>query len=138
VEINEVFELATDAWNRQDQDSYLTFHSEDYEIVTPNMTGTGHDAVRQFWASNFGPFPDNRLTVRRTVVDGETIVEEGVFAGMNTGPPSAPDGTELPATGAAVSVPYAGLHTVRDGRFVSSSFYWDSMALLQQLGLLQQ
>jgi len=37
-----------------------------------------------------------------------------------------------------VSVPYAGLHTVRDGRFVSSSFYWDSMALLQQLGLLQQ
>jgi len=138
VEITELLDRATNAWNRHDRDAYVAFHTEDYEIVTPDVAAKGHDGVRQFWAANCGPFPENQVTVLRVVADGTTIVEEGVFAGTNTGPLPMPDGTELPATGAAVSIPYMAWHTVRDGLFASSHFYWDSMAFLQQLGLLQQ
>jgi len=138
VEIIELIDLAADAWNRHDGDAYVALHAEDYEIVTPDLTAKGHDGVRQFWAANWGPFPENQITVLRVVADGTTVVEEGVFAGTNTGPLPMPDGTELPATGATVSIPYMAWHTVRDGLFTSSHFYWDSIAFLQQLGLMQQ
>jgi len=138
MEITELNDLATEAWNRGDRDAFVACYTEDCEIVTPDMTAKGHDAVHQFWAANFGPFPENRVVAHRTVMNGTTIVEESVFEGTNTGPLPMPDGTELPATGAAVSVPYVGLHTARGDRIVSSHFYWDTMAMLQQLGLLQQ
>lgn len=137
MEITELVEQGAEAWNRGDQDAYLALHAEDYEIVTPDLTATGHDGVRAFWASNFGPFPANRVTLIRVIADGTDVVEEGVFAGTNTGPLPMPDGTELPATGAEVSVPYLAWHTVRDDLFVSSRFVWDQMAFLGQLGLLQ-
>jgi ketosteroid isomerase-like protein len=47
-----------------------------------------------------------------------------------------PDCSELPPTGAVVSVPYVGVHTVRAGRLVRSHYYWDQMEFLKALGLL--
>lgn len=138
MDLTTLVDRGADVWNRQDRDAYVALHSEDYEIVTPSLSATGHDGVRAFWAVNFDPFPENRVTVLRVVADGTSVVEEGIFAGTNTGPLPMPDGTELSATGAAVSVPYVAWHTVRDGLFVSSHFYWDSMTFLQQLGLMQQ
>jgi len=138
VDLTALIDRASDAWNRQDRDAYVALHSEDYEIVTPTLTAAGHDGARAFWAVNFDPFPENQVTVLRVVAEGASVAEEGIFAGTNTGPLPMPDGTQLAATGAAVSVPYVAWHTVRDGVFVSSHFYWDSMTFLQQLGLIQQ
>ena len=51
----------------------------------------------------------------------------------------SPDDARLqraPPTGAVVSVPYVGVHTVRGGRLVRSHYYWDQMEFLKPLGLL--
>jgi len=129
--------LATDAWNRHDRDAYVALYTEDCEIVTPDATVTGHDGAREFWRQNADPFPDNRITARKIVTDGTTLVEESVFEGTNTGPLPMPDGSEMPATGKAVAVPYVGLHTARDELIASSHFYWDQLSFLQQLEVLQ-
>jgi steroid delta-isomerase-like uncharacterized protein len=131
-----LYHQANDAWNRHDRDAYVALHADDCEIVAPGSTGKGHQGVLDFWADSAGPFPDNRATPRTVVADGTTVVEESVWEGTNTGPLTMPDGSELPPTGAVVSVPYVGVHTVRGGRFVSSHYYWDQMAFLKPLGLL--
>jgi hypothetical protein len=59
-----------------------------------------------------------------------------VWEGTNTGPLTMPDCSELPPTGAVVSVPYVGVHTVRGGWLVRSHYYWDQMEFLKPLGLL--
>ena len=138
MDTTELAHRGADAWNRNDLDAYVALYSDDCEIITPDTSGKGHDAVRAFWASNSGPFPEARITLRRVVADGADLVEEGVFEGTNTGPVPMPDGTELPPTGAAVSVPFMNWHTVRDGRITSSRMLWDNMGFLQQLGLLQE
>ncbi|MDT0350019.1 ester cyclase [Pseudonocardia charpentierae] len=134
--ITELNDLATDAWNRHDRDAYVALYTEDCEIVTPDATVTGHDGAREFWRQNADPFPDNRITARKVVTDGTTLVEESLFEGTNTGPSPMPDGSEMPATGKAVAVPYVGLHTARDELIASSHFYWDQLSFLQQLGVL--
>jgi len=70
------------------------------------------------------------------VEDDELLGEEGALSGTNTGPIPMPAGTELPATGAPIDLPYCAMHVVRDDRIVESRYYWDQMAMLGQLGLL--
>jgi len=68
--------------------------------------------------------------------DGDNVVEESVFNGTNDGPLTGPDGSQIPATGRQVSEPFSGLHTVRDGRIISTRFYFDQLDMLTQLGLM--
>jgi hypothetical protein len=41
VEITELLDRATDAWNRYDRDAYVAIHTEDYEIVTRDLAAKG-------------------------------------------------------------------------------------------------
>ena len=41
-------------------------------------------------------------------------------------------------TGIRVEVPYAAVYTVHDDRIVSWRMYWDQIAVMGQLGLLEQ
>jgi hypothetical protein len=79
-------------------------------------------------------FPD-RVTADRAVVHGDVLVEESRVEGTDTGPMAGPDGSPIPATGRAVSVPFAGVHVVR-GVIASSRFSSDTVDVLGQLGLL--
>jgi ketosteroid isomerase-like protein len=59
-----------------------------------------------------------------------------VFSGTNDGPLTGPDGSHIPATGRQVSAPFSGLHTVHDGRIISTRLYFDQLDMLTQLGLM--
>ena len=67
--------------------------------------------MRDWWDYNQGPFPDNQILVYRTVLDGDTLVEESTFRGTNTGPLTSPDGKEIPPTGNRVEIPYVAIYT---------------------------
>jgi steroid delta-isomerase-like uncharacterized protein len=124
------------AWNRRDRAAYLALYAEDCTLTSPDGGGKGHEAVGAFFDSTLRGFPDNRVRVDALTEDGELLAEEGVVTGTNTGPLPMPDGTDGPATGAAMELPYAAMHVVRDGRIMRSRYYWDPMAMLGQLGLL--
>jgi steroid delta-isomerase-like uncharacterized protein len=124
------------AWNRRDRAAYLAVYAEDCTLTSPNGGGKGHDAVSAFFDATLRAFPDNRVRVDALAADGDLFAEEGVVTGTNTGPLPMPDGTDGPATGAALELPYAAVHVVNDGRIVHSRYYWDQMTMLGQLGLL--
>jgi predicted ester cyclase len=79
--------------------------------------------------------PDNRLTVSRTVQQGETIVIEATYSGTHTGPLAGPDGS-LPPTGLTFAFPYVDILTAREDKIVTRNIYWDNMTFLSQLGAL--
>ena len=130
-----LYHQANDAWNRHDRDAYVALYADDCEIVAPGSTGKGHQGVLDFWADSAGPFRDNRSTPRRSWPTRRPFSRSPCGRARHRSPDDA-DGSELPPTGAVVSVPYVGVHTVRGGRFVSSHYYWDQMAFLKPLGLL--
>lgn len=124
------------AWNARDRAAYVGTYADDCALTTPDGGGKGQEAVGAFYDSSLRAFPDNQVRVVALAEDGELLAEEGVLTATNTGPLPMPDGTELPATGAALELPYLAMHTVRDGRIAESRYYWDQMAMLGQLGLL--
>ena len=133
----ELFDLATDAWNRHDRDAYAACYTEDCELIAPDLNGKGVQGVHELWAQSKDGFPDCRIAVQRVATDGMVLVEESLWQGTNTAPLVMPDGTQVPATGAAVTVPFAGLYMMSGDRFASSHYYYDQVAFLGQLGLLQ-
>ena len=124
------------AWNGRDRAAYVGTYAEDCSLTSPDGGGKGQEAVGAFYDSSVGAFPDNEVRIVALAEDGELLAEEGAMIGTNTGPIPMPDGSELPATGATVELPYLAMHTVRDDRIVESRYYWDQVAMLGQLGLL--
>lgn len=105
------------------------------ETVTP--TGT-LKTYEEFAAMNKGfadAITDMRFEIVNSFSEGDTAVVEGVFSGRHTGALRTPDG-EIPASGNAVSFPFVDIFQVRDDRCVSHRVYWDSMAMMAQLGAL--
>jgi steroid delta-isomerase-like uncharacterized protein len=124
------------SWNDADRTGFLTRYAEDCSITSPQVQGSGRDAVAAFWASIMDGMPDCRVTVSVLIAEGAVVVEEAVATGTNSGNMRAPDGSAIPATGRAATVPFTAVHQVRADEIVSSRFYWDTMAFLDQLGLL--
>jgi steroid delta-isomerase-like uncharacterized protein len=124
------------AWNSRDRAAYVSTYADDCSLTSPDGGGKGLEAVGAFYDTSVGAFPDNRVRIIALAEGGELLAEEGTLTGTNTGPIPMPDGTELPATGAAVELPYCAMHVVRDERILESRYYWDRMAMLGQLGLL--
>jgi ketosteroid isomerase-like protein len=132
----DVVRAAVDSWNDADRQEFIAGYTDDCEISTPTMSGTGHEAAAAFWTATMGSLPDGRITDVRLVADGATVCEEAVVSGTNTGPSRGPDGRELPPTGRSLRLPFAAVHTVRGDKIAASRFYWDTTTIAEQLGLL--
>jgi uncharacterized protein (TIGR02246 family) len=130
----DIVRASIDTWNDADRQGFLGCYAEDCEIVSPGLEGSGHDGVAQFWTSIMTGMPDCRVEVVHLVAEGDLVAEEARSRGTNTGPISAPDGSELPPTGRTADLPFSAVHTVRGDRIVSSRFYWDTLTFLGQLG----
>lgn len=83
-------------------------------------------------------FPDGGFTLENIWETGDTAIVEGTYYGTNTGPMRTPDGTEMPATGKPISLPFVSVVQARDGKMVSHRAYWDQMTFMAQLGLAPQ
>lgn len=79
--------------------------------------------------------PDARGTIHKAVSQGNTVVQEVIWEGTQTGPLLTPAGT-LPPSGKAIRVPAAIWYTVEGGLVQEVHHYLDVLALLQQLGAL--
>jgi predicted ester cyclase len=105
-------------------------------VVAPGFTGKGRQGVRDFWALWNGAFPDNQVTVRTLEGSAGRAATESTFQGTHSGPLPAPDATTIPATGRPVAIAFASFCTVRDDLISGSTFYFDQLDMLGQLGLL--
>jgi ketosteroid isomerase-like protein len=115
------------------------------DIFTPDVVteapGSGPmTGIEPFVAYGQGfhrAFPDGRLHGDRYVEEGDVIVVEGRFTGTNTGPLDSPTG-RLSATGRPLVLPFADLFRVADGKIAEHRLYFDTVAMLSQLGLMPE
>jgi ketosteroid isomerase-like protein len=81
----------------------------------------------------FKAFSDLQLSSDTEWAAGDYAIVQGTMTGTNDGP--APDMGIAKPTRKAVSVKFAQLFKLKDGKVTNSWGYWNSLALAQQLGL---
>ena len=89
------------------------------------------------WGSLFfaEAFPDSRVEVTNVFATEVQVVLEYTGHGTNAGPLHLPTG-DIPATGCWAELRFCDVAQVRNGKFVRYRSYYDTMTLLQQLGLV--
>ncbi|MEX0426919.1 ester cyclase [Nocardioides sp. DS6] len=125
-----------EAWNNRDFD-YLT------ESVAPEGTITmmgsgevfrGPDGVRQYNTMWADAFPDGRITIDRVIAQDDCVVVEFTGRGTHTGTMNTSAG-DIPATGRSATLHFIDVMEVADGKVRTQRSYFDTGALMAQLGL---
>jgi predicted ester cyclase len=80
-------------------------------------------------------FPDAEFEFQSWVESGDMAAAEGRYSGTHTGTLVSPQG-DIPATGKSVTIEFAAVTKVRDGRVSYHHAYWDNAAFMTQLGLM--
>jgi predicted ester cyclase len=135
-EAREIFDKATDAYQKQDWATLERLYAPDAVAASPDQGELKGSSEIVEWAKQFfEAFPDARYEPEWRHESGDTAIDEGWFTGTNTGPLRLPTGDTLPATGKRIRVRTADAATVENGVITSHRFYFDQMELLTQLGL---
>ena len=134
-----VMDRVTQAVVDNDLEAAKACYSEDAVVETPDEgTLRGREAIGA-WLGRFATaFPDGRYELVAGHEAGSTAIDEGFFVGTHTGPLTGPDGQEIPPTDRKIRLHACDCATVEDGVITSHRFYYDQMALLEQLGLSEQ
>jgi steroid delta-isomerase-like uncharacterized protein len=124
------------AWNAHDSAKAAGFFADNvvYYDASVGKPIEGRDAAKTGVIDNFlTAVPDAVWTMKGApVVEGDRVAFEWEFAGNNTGPWG--DGTA--ATGKHFSFTGASVFSVKDGKIVSQSDYYDALGFYKQLGLM--
>jgi len=132
----EILERYVELYNAGDLDACMELYAEDAVQAMHDGVFEGREAIRERLARDLTTFPDITYTVISFFEQGDRFADEFVVAGTQTGPLPLPDGTEIPASGRRVEIRGMEFVEVRDGRIVVDNLYYDSLAMLAQLGLV--
>jgi len=132
TEPRDVAQKFVDAINAADEDALRDLLHDDFVDRTPNpLQGTVRDAfldkIRQLRVA----FPNMRLRIEQTVVEGDRVSFLWTLAGTNDGPFADQD-----ATGINVEFNGMNLQRLADGRVVEHWSIHDAISLFHQLGRL--
>jgi steroid delta-isomerase-like uncharacterized protein len=121
------------AWSRGDIEGVLAWYDDGivWNNVALEEVYRGKPAVREFLGRLFTAIPDLEFSVERTIVRGDHVAEQWTIRGTHLGTFMG-----VPATGRRLEIPGVSMLTVRDGKFLSDDFYFDSAGMLRQAGLL--
>ena len=120
-------------WNSGDIEGIVAFYDD--EIVWRNMgldeTYHGKQGVREFLTRLFTAIPDLQFTVDFKIARGDNISEQWTVSGTHRG-----SFMGIPATGRQVEIRALSMVTMRAGKFLRDEFYWDTGAVMRQMGLM--
>jgi steroid delta-isomerase-like uncharacterized protein len=124
-------------YDQSDADGMTATYADDAVLTAPpGERAEGRQAIHDYWVQLIGAFTDKTGEVGRSCETADIYFGEISFWGTNTGDLTMPDGTSIPATGKSVEVRGVEFARVRDGKIVEHDMYWDSLAMMRQLGLL--
>jgi steroid delta-isomerase-like uncharacterized protein len=133
----EVVRRFYEAFGEGDLDAATAVFAADVRMTDPDLgTVEGLQAFRAYLEGLKGPLPDAGAIIERIYEAGDTVIVEGRFTGTNTGPLEGPEG-ETPPSGRKVDLPFADFSRLSEGRIVEYRTYYDQVALLTQLGLME-
>lgn len=133
-----LLERYVELYNVGDIDACMDLYAEDCVQHMPDGTFEGRRAIGERLAADLRAFPNITYTVDRFLEEGDMFADEYTIVGTNTGPVTLPGGTQLPPTGKQAVIKGMEFVQVRDGRIVIDNLYYDTTAILVQLGLVPQ
>jgi steroid delta-isomerase-like uncharacterized protein len=130
--VAELHRVVYEAINSRDLDRLREIYHADCVYVTGDgVEQRGVDAVVAAVATFAGAFPDLAIEIRQQHVAGEDVsIVEYTFAGTHQGELEG-----IPATGKGMKVVACSVVEVREGRIVEERDYYDTLALMTQLGI---
>jgi steroid delta-isomerase-like uncharacterized protein len=123
----------TEALNAADWDALDALLTEDfirYSQATAGPQVNSREEFIQLQESFLVSFPDQRVTIRKLVAEGDEVAGLATYTGTHTGPMG-----EYPATGRPVESTFLALFRIDAGRIAELWVEWDNVAMLTQLGL---
>ena len=117
------------AWNSHDVEKVMPVFTEDvlYEDVAFGSINHGSAELRKFVAFFFDAVPDLKLELVNSAIDQRHGTIEWVFSGTDKG---------VYKTGKKFSVQGASVIDVRGGRISGNLDYYDTAAIMRQVGVL--
>lgn len=123
------------AINARDWATTATLLGDDCVMRAPGYEAAGREAATRFdrvWAEAFDGFT---IVPARQIAAGDTVVSESRVTGTHNHALTLASGV-VPATGKRFDAMYTAFVTVRDGRIVAQTLYFDQLDVLVQLGLM--
>jgi steroid delta-isomerase-like uncharacterized protein len=126
-----------DAWNKGDLSQSAPYEADNFMSENPGAAGPMNAVQNRALTQGFlTAFPESKIEVVHTIVQGDYVVTNWKSSGPNTGPLQTPSGATIPPTGKMVHFVGSTTAQVKNGKVVHGWTYYDLASLLGQLGLL--
>lgn len=129
-----------DALNRHDPATLAQLYAPDCTAYDPFYPQPlkGRDAIKEDYANFVKAFPDLRMQVQNVFTKGDMACTEAVLSGTHRGGLASPNG-EIPPTNKRIELNGAmSCRMNQQGQITEERRYYDTGALLQQLGLMPE
>ncbi|WP_346924733.1 ester cyclase [uncultured Arthrobacter sp.] len=123
-------EEAFNAGNIDVLDELLATGIVNHDSAAPEST-VGLDAARASIEGYRTAFPDLRVTIEDQIADDDRVVTRWSAKGTHQG-----ELMGMPATGKQTTVTGITIDRIEDGRIAESWTNWDTLGMLQQLGVV--
>ena len=125
--------IVDEGWTKHDPTILDQLFSNDAILHDPqNPTiAKGPQGAKSTLATNLRAFPDLKISIEREIADGDYVVQHLIATGTNTG-----EFNGMPATGKKTNVTGVMTSKFKDGKVIEAWSLFDSLGLLQQLGVV--
>lgn len=108
----------------------------DCEVEVPGASLRGPSQVVAFFSVFWEAFPDLHCEITQMTEENSVVTVQGRTTGTHSATLHSPGG-DIPPTGRQVDISICDVYEVQGGRIASSHLYFDRLALLEQLGVVQ-
>jgi predicted ester cyclase len=123
------------AFNAHDMEAIARDAAPDAEYSAPgDMKLSGPQGIKEFNQGWVTAFPDAKVEIENIVVQGNTVVVEGVFTGTHNGTLKTPMG-DIPATGRKLRGEFVQIFEVDRGLVKKVRLTFDRVKLMTELGM---
>ena len=128
-----------EALNARDLSLWSQLLAEDYKAEHPGVSVPLNKTKSVGYYQRFvTAFPDIHFEVLHVLAEGDHVLIHWRGSGTHTERLATITGETIPPTRRRATVPGAMVTEARDGKLVRGWFYWDQLALLSQLGIIEQ
>lgn len=122
-----------EGWNQGHLALVDELYAPDYALHDPSLPQTlrGIEPFKQFVQGYRGAIPDIRFTIEQMLAEGDTVVWRWTARGTHRG-----DLMGIPPTGKTATVTGITISRFANGRWAEDWLNWDTLGLLQQLGVI--
>ena len=125
------------AMSNHDVTAIAVGYADDAKVYSPNWEGAkaGPVGIKEVYARYFSSTPDLFYKVSNVINAGENVIVEFISGGTLSNPEN---GTPDYMKGKKYTVNYCAIYTIKNGKIIKETDYFDQLAFLRQVGFFDQ